>query len=115
MSLPTFLGLGAMKSGTSWLHTQLEAHPEVYVPYQRKEIHYFDKFNEHGVEWYQQFFPSSEEAVCFFKEYAKEHGFMARVFTKKVKSGYLAIVCNREGACDAVFSFRSFMWSTVMR
>ena len=62
MSLPTFLGLGAMKGGTSWLHTQLEAHPEVYVPYQRKEIHYFDDLNQKGVEWYQQFFPSPEEA-----------------------------------------------------
>ena len=62
MNLPTFLGLGAMKGGTSWLHVQLEAHPEVYVPYQRKEIHYFDDLYKNGDEWYQNFFPSPEHA-----------------------------------------------------
>ncbi len=61
MTLPTFLGLGAMKCGTSWLHVQLEDHPEVYVPYQRKEIHYFDELFHNGSEWYQKFFPAPDE------------------------------------------------------
>ena len=61
MTLPTFLGLGAMKSGTSWLHVQLESHPEVYVPYQRKEIHYFDELFHNGSEWYAKFFPAPDE------------------------------------------------------
>jgi len=61
MTLPTFLGLGAMKCGTSWLHVQLEEHPEVYVPYQRKEIHYFDELFHNGSEWYQKFFPAPDE------------------------------------------------------
>jgi len=61
MALPTFLGLGAMKCGTSWLHVQLEDHPEVYVPYQRKEIHYFDELYHNGTEWYEKFFPAPDE------------------------------------------------------
>lgn len=61
MTLPTFLGLGAMKCGTSWLHVQLEDHPEAYVPYQRKEIHYFDELFHNGSDWYQKFFPAPDE------------------------------------------------------
>ena len=36
-----FLGVGAQKAGTTWLHDQLALHPEVEVP-RRKEVHYFD-------------------------------------------------------------------------
>jgi hypothetical protein len=36
-----FLGVGAQKAGTTWLHEQLKLHPEVAVP-QQKEVHYFD-------------------------------------------------------------------------
>ncbi|GAA5152667.1 hypothetical protein GCM10023340_33350 [Nocardioides marinquilinus] len=36
-----FVGLGAQKCGTSWLHHQLGLHPQVAVP-QPKELHYFD-------------------------------------------------------------------------
>ena len=36
-----FVGVGAQKAGTTWLHDQLELHPQVAVP-RRKELHYFD-------------------------------------------------------------------------
>lgn len=36
-----FLGIGAQKAGSTWLHDQLALHPEVAVP-ARKEVHYFD-------------------------------------------------------------------------
>jgi len=39
--LPNFLCIGAQKAGTTWLHAQLETHPEVWFP-PIKEIHYFD-------------------------------------------------------------------------
>ncbi len=38
---PDFIGIGAQKAGTTWLHRNLEAHPQLWVP--RKEVHYFDK------------------------------------------------------------------------
>lgn len=42
---PNFIGIGAQKSGTTWLHRNLQAHPQIHMP--RKEIHYFDqKINE---------------------------------------------------------------------
>lgn len=36
-----FLGIGAQKAGTTWLHDQLALHPQVALP-ARKEVHYFD-------------------------------------------------------------------------
>ncbi len=39
--MPHFLGIGAMRSGTTWLATQLAAHSEIRMG--RKEIHFFDQ------------------------------------------------------------------------
>jgi hypothetical protein len=36
-----FIGIGAQKAGTTWLHGQLRQHPEVFFP-PVKEVHYFD-------------------------------------------------------------------------
>jgi hypothetical protein len=38
---PDFIGIGAQKSGTTWLHHNLHSHPQLWLP--RKEVHYFDK------------------------------------------------------------------------
>jgi Sulfotransferase family len=44
---PDFIGIGAQKAGTTWLHRNLQAHPQIFMP--RKEIHYFDKkINDHS-------------------------------------------------------------------
>jgi hypothetical protein len=40
--LPSFLGIGAQKSGTTWLHAMLSSHPGLWLPH-RKELHYFDQ------------------------------------------------------------------------
>ena len=42
--LPDFLCIGAQRSGTTWLHRNLAAHPRVWVP-PAKEIHYFDEIH----------------------------------------------------------------------
>ena len=39
--LPRFLGIGAQKSGTTWLHANLSRHPSIFLP-ETKELHYFD-------------------------------------------------------------------------
>ena len=39
--LPTFLGIGAPRAGTTWLHANLKKHPEIWLT-PVKEIHYFD-------------------------------------------------------------------------
>lgn len=41
---PAFIGIGAMRAGTSWLDTNLRAHPDIWLPpYPIKELHYFDQ------------------------------------------------------------------------
>lgn len=40
-----FLCIGAQKAGTTWLMTNLAAHPQVWTPRFVKELHYFDKLH----------------------------------------------------------------------
>ena len=62
MSLPDFLVIGAQRAGSSLLHQILLGHPQVYVPVQRKEVHYFDRYFERGVDWYRSYFPAADAA-----------------------------------------------------
>jgi hypothetical protein len=39
-----FIGIGAQKAGTAWLHANLRVHPEVWLPKQ-KELHFFDRIH----------------------------------------------------------------------
>jgi sulfotransferase family protein len=61
-----FLGIGAEKSGTTWLFEMLHRHPQVYMP-QEKELYYFNRYYWHRpnvqnyrfdkpVSWYLSFF-----------------------------------------------------------
>jgi len=40
--LPDFLGIGAQRSGTTWLYQNLRRHPQIWMP-PKKELHYFDR------------------------------------------------------------------------
>jgi hypothetical protein len=62
LTLPTFLGIGVPKAGTTWLYDLMVSHPEVYIPEKLKDIRYFNRFYDQGPDWYQSFFPSSTEA-----------------------------------------------------
>ena len=60
--LPTFLGIGAMRSGTTWLDGVLRTHPQLYLPERRKEVHFFNKYYERGIDWYRDFFLPAEQS-----------------------------------------------------
>jgi Sulfotransferase domain len=60
MTLPTFLGIGVPRAGTTWLHTLLSSHPQAYLPTRRKEVRFFDRHFEEGIGWYREFFGPSE-------------------------------------------------------
>ncbi len=55
LRLPDFLGIGAQKAGTTWLHEQLRAHPGIHLP-PRKELHYFDDNFHRPLRWYASHF-----------------------------------------------------------
>jgi hypothetical protein len=47
---PDFVGVGVMKSGTSWWYRQICTHPDVYDdPRVHKEVHYFDQFADRSL------------------------------------------------------------------
>lgn len=62
MTLPTFLGIGVPRGGTTWLHTWLASHPDVCMPVNRKEIRFFDRHYERGLDWYEEFFCPPDQA-----------------------------------------------------
>ncbi len=61
MTVPTFLGIGVPRGGTTWLHTLLASHPDVYMPTRRKEVRFFDRHYDLGLEWYESFFCQPED------------------------------------------------------
>jgi hypothetical protein len=59
---PDFLIIGAQKAGTTWLHHNLQVHPEVWMP--DYEVHYFDRrvrdLGTFDDEWYSSLFEEGE-------------------------------------------------------
>lgn len=50
-----FIGIGAQRSGTSWVYACLYEHPEICIPI--KEIHFFSRPRyENGTLWYEEHF-----------------------------------------------------------
>lgn len=63
MTLPRFLGIGALKAGTTTLHAWLEAHPQVSLAQGRKEVMFFDRHWDRGVDWYAEHFAHAGDRV----------------------------------------------------
>jgi len=58
---PDFVGIGAMKAGTSWWYALVVEHPDaVDVPGRPKEVHYFDRFSV------EEFSPEDREGYAAF-------------------------------------------------
>jgi len=54
-----FLGIGAQKSGTSWLYEKMRLHPHIAFP-AGKEIHFWDRKITQGIGWYRSLFSGRE-------------------------------------------------------
>lgn len=54
-STPTFIGIGAQKCASSWLHRIAGCHPEVGVS-KEKEVDFFSYHYDHGYQWYESRF-----------------------------------------------------------
>lgn len=60
--LPDFIGIGAQKSGTTWLYEKLRQHPDVYLPSQ-KELHYFTGNYHAPIRYYESYFKDSGNRI----------------------------------------------------
>jgi hypothetical protein len=52
--IPSIIGVGPGRTGTTWLHQMLEG--RVDLPYGVKETQFFSHFYDHGIEWYAHHF-----------------------------------------------------------
>ena len=59
---PDFLGIGAQKAGTSWLHANLAQHPRVRFP-GGKEVHFWNRAWPEGLEEYRRLFARAPPGV----------------------------------------------------
>ncbi len=57
-----FLGIGAQKSGTTWLYMNLRRHPQILLP-DIKELHFWDQQRDKGLDWYRAFFETGDTAI----------------------------------------------------
>ena len=64
MSLPTFLGIGVPRAGTTWMASILDSHPEVYIA-PGKEIFFFNRYYDRQLQWYETLFPREIEATSY--------------------------------------------------
>lgn len=62
LTLPEFLGIGAPKTGTTWLHHNLAAHPDLYLP-DHKELHYFTGHRHRSLHWYARHFADAGQRM----------------------------------------------------
>jgi len=61
--LPHFLGIGAQKSGTTWLYRQLRQHPAIFMPATKELRFFFD--SKESCAWYRsQFQPARHDQLC---------------------------------------------------
>lgn len=62
--LPNFLGIGANRSGSTWIARNLMEHPDIFLP-RKKELHFFDRHYDQGLTYYEDEFSmwSGERAV----------------------------------------------------
>jgi Sulfotransferase domain len=79
---PDFIGIGAQRTGTSWIYSCLYEHPQICMP--QKEIHFFsrDRNWSRGFEWYERIFaecPSSAIAGEFSTSYLSDTEAAARI------------------------------------
>ena len=58
LRMPAVIGVGLMRSGTTWLDELLRAHPEIQMPHHTKELDFFSFHYDKGVSCYvSNYFP----------------------------------------------------------
>jgi hypothetical protein len=61
--LPSFIGIGAQRAGTTWAYNCLAEHPQVFMT-RKKELHFFYVNYGRGLDWYAEQFAGAEGALA---------------------------------------------------
>lgn len=81
-----FLGIGAQKSGTTWLSEHLKPHPGVFIP-EVKEVHFWDWKRNLGLDWYRAQFAAAP-AGTRRGEITPAYGMLAPEVIAEVRSAF---------------------------
>lgn len=106
MTKPHFIGIGAQKAGTSWLHTCLYEHPGIYMP-ASKEIHFFSKHYDRGASWYEAHFRAcraTQRVGEFSPTYLYDPNAAKRLYD--YDASLQLIVCLREPVARTISAYR---------
>jgi sulfotransferase family protein len=105
---PTFLFVGASKSGSSWFFQILREHPQVFVP-ANKATFFFSDYYAKGLAWYDAFFvkaplDSAIGEVCH--DYMASPEALRRI--RAYQPGMRLVCCLRNPYARALSSWRFF-------
>ena len=89
---PDFVGIGAMKSGTTWWESHIAAHPDV-VPMRKKELHFFDRF--HDVPF------ADSDRLDYWTQFTRDPGTVAGEWTPRYMFDFWTMPLLRLAAPDA--------------
>ncbi len=104
VSGPAFIGLGAQRSGTTWISCCLYEHPELFIP--EKELHFFSRERnwKRGREWYESRFERAgphRRAGEFSTSYLADPGTPARIHTRYPDA---RLICSLRSPVDRAVS-----------
>jgi len=109
---PDFLIIGTQKAGTTSLFNYLATHPEI-SPAAKKEIHFFNIYQNRGFAWYLTHFPyrhKNGKRLCFEATPDYFHAPGAPELIRKKLGQPKLIVVLREPAARAYSAWK--MWHT---
>lgn len=110
---PNFLYIGAEKAGSSWIYEILREHPQVYVP-PAKDIQFFDKNFDKGIEWYLSLFSSGTGRTAIGEI---SHDYFLAEETAELIRNYLPrvrLICCLREPIDRTLSSYLFYKTTVL-
>lgn len=92
-----FIGLGAQRTGTSWIYAQLYEHPQLCLPL--KEINFFSRERnwKKGIDWYESRFkncPKNQLKGEFSTSYLPSEITAQRIFQHYPKAKLIACLRN---------------------
>ncbi|MFF5206630.1 sulfotransferase family protein [Streptosporangium sp. NPDC000396] len=89
--LPSFLIVGAQRSGTTSLYRALSQHPLILKPVLHKGVHYFDMAYNRGLSWYRAHFPLQSKA----SRLARRYGCRPQAFESSPYYLFHPLACSR--------------------
>ena len=84
---PDFLIIGAAKCGTSSVYNYLSHHPQILLPH-KKEIDFFWKRSEHGIDWYLAQFPALSDLPDFITGEATPNYIRFPIVAERIKEHF---------------------------